>query len=550
MNLLAAYLASPVKGTCVTGTIGKETDWLFIAPFTISSGRLLIVDFGFLPSSQDGLVIELPSGDFDITARVMDYPGDRRISRLRLLAKGIDAPVGEAIGETWVDTAATSICDAEVMDAAWQSLGDDVATSRLEAFRETAAPCGVFVLDERLRASAPFVESGFGDGTYTVFELCADGRRVGIEIEFIENREPYPFGEPAPVSANKEGGKHSENAPWEDMAALFAKLTANKTGKAAEDRSEVKAALDGFLGELQAKAIAAAEEFVQRCTKLRERRTPLWIHVVPGESMWTAAPAVCERIASLKEAGFVEAGCFRIEEIPRFLVCGWVHPTRHVEALIEQHADGSIALFLEASLVDGSDLSVSDQPPKSKLPPPPWQIKRHCPGIPTASLIAEFFGMLTDNSTVPLPAEAFASRLEKAFHRVQHWRADRGGWSIPEIKAQRGLPDSAETTEELFMTRRDSADTWLFNWLRMQEALPFSPEAVLRNLVIVHDDLTVDLVANEWQVRTHDLKAKADLFVAGTPREAFARVNADRGNRLRLVFQKRTGLAADFYLPA
>ncbi len=38
-----------------------------------------------------------------------------------------------------------------------------------------------------------YTPSGFGDGTFTVFELRAAGELVGLEVEFIAPETPYPF---------------------------------------------------------------------------------------------------------------------------------------------------------------------------------------------------------------------------------------------------------------------------------------------------------------------------------------------------------------------
>lgn len=507
------------------------------------------MDFGFLPA-EDGLVVELPPGEYEVSARVMAYPGDRRIARLRVLPKDCAATLGGAIGETWVDTAATAICDANAIGDALLKVGDDAATDQLEQFCESHAPCGVFAFEAMPSACAPFVDSGFGDGSYEVMALCSDGRNVGVEIEFIKPNTTYPFGEaPTAVGGDAES-KGFKADPWRDLASLFATLSANRTGDISRDRNEMKAALDGFLGELQSNAISAADEFCARCTQLRQRRVPLQIHVVPMDSAWISKPAVAERLLPLMEAGFVQIGCFEIKEVPGFLVCGLHHPARHVEGSIELDATEKVTLCLDAQLADGTFLTVTDQPPKSKLPLPPWQRRKCNPGISAKGLIEGFLDEFTDSSVLPLSAEGFVARMEESFRRVQYWRADRGGWSLSEIKCQRGLPDSAETTEELSMIRRDSADTWLCNWLRMQEGLSFDLESVLENLVIIHDELDLDLLVNEWQARTHDFKAGVGFFREGSPREAFSRVNRERGGKLRLILEKATGLAADFYLPA
>jgi len=38
-----------------------------------------------------------------------------------------------------------------------------------------------------------FVNSGFGDGTFPVYELVSAGGRWGVEVVFIEPGTPYPF---------------------------------------------------------------------------------------------------------------------------------------------------------------------------------------------------------------------------------------------------------------------------------------------------------------------------------------------------------------------
>jgi hypothetical protein len=53
-------------------------------------------------------------------------------------------------------------------------------------------PVGV-VRWEHASTSIPYADGGFGDGTYSVYELRANGRSVGLEVEFIAHGEKYPF---------------------------------------------------------------------------------------------------------------------------------------------------------------------------------------------------------------------------------------------------------------------------------------------------------------------------------------------------------------------
>jgi hypothetical protein len=49
----------------------------------------------------------------------------------------------------------------------------------------------------------PFATSGFGDGLYPVYELVADGDRVGVEVEFIAAGAPYPFAHTSVEEQNR-----------------------------------------------------------------------------------------------------------------------------------------------------------------------------------------------------------------------------------------------------------------------------------------------------------------------------------------------------------
>ena len=44
---------------------------------------------------------------------------------------------------------------------------------------------------EPAKTVVPFVDSGFGDGTYPVYYLTHDGRPVGLEAEFLAPGTPY-----------------------------------------------------------------------------------------------------------------------------------------------------------------------------------------------------------------------------------------------------------------------------------------------------------------------------------------------------------------------
>jgi hypothetical protein len=551
MNELKRRLEQEIEGEAVHGSTGRETGWLRFTRLMLSEGRLLICDPDFIPSEDDGLLVELTAGQYEVQAKVMEYAGDQRVSRLRMVPAGIAASLGEKLGETWADTGQTAVCDFTAMTRHFEGakLDGDAFREKLDDARDEQGRCGVLKLNAARGAVAPFTDSGFGDGTFPVFALMVDGRRVGVEIEFIAAGEPYPFSAAAGAGASA-AGEFAKDEAWAAVGEMLARLRVQRTGDKEKDRAAMKNSFAEILGGLEGKVRKAAEEFRAHVIGVRRRPLPLSISVVPAEdAAWTQQPAALERFQALERNGFVPAGCFQVPQLPAYLLCGWVHPTENVQASVEQSGE-RINLALASRLTDGREFSVRDYPANPGLARPPWDVVEHHPGLPADALIATFFQRRPTVATRPLRPEDFPSLVEEEFRQVQMWRAARGGWTFAQIKLQKGLPETAETTEELWMERHDSAELWLFNWLRLQPGLPFAPEEVLERLVIVHDDLTPDLLVNAWWVATMDFKAKERLFAEGPPREAFARVNEERGRKLSRVLQKNTGFTADFYLPA
>jgi hypothetical protein len=171
----------------------KESDWLEFCDFKLYSGRVQIVDPSYLPGA-DGCIVELPPGVYHLQTKTMAYGSDERVSRLRAVRPGVSATLGVQIGEAGCDTAKIGICDEEGFGRACEELGDDVEEAFLTAPDDVEGDLwGVVVLDKAGGAVMPFVDSGFGDGTYPVRELVAEGSRVGFEIVFIESGTPYMF---------------------------------------------------------------------------------------------------------------------------------------------------------------------------------------------------------------------------------------------------------------------------------------------------------------------------------------------------------------------
>jgi len=174
------------------GTLGTESRWLHFCDLDLRSGRLLVIDPSFAPYEQDGLLVDLPVTRYTVSAKVLDYGTEKRVSRLQVVTRLAEATLGPEIGKTWSDTARTGVCDYQLYKEAW---GDDERGWQIVGPTLEELSSGVAVLDEAAGAILPFLESGFGDGEFPVFELL-DGHsnsRVGIEVQFIAQGEPYPF---------------------------------------------------------------------------------------------------------------------------------------------------------------------------------------------------------------------------------------------------------------------------------------------------------------------------------------------------------------------
>jgi hypothetical protein len=188
---LADLLASTLTGPeAEEGTPGIESDWLFHCELELRGTRLQMLDVFMAGNDDEGVILETSAGVYVVEARVITYGIDRRISRVRVYPKGQVVAQGKLAGEVGVDLAAVAICDVDRLAGwarshqdEWQRWGDKLWFGR-------ATRAGVYTC-EPARTVVPFVDSGFGDGTYPVYYLMHDGRPVGLEAEFLSPGTPY-----------------------------------------------------------------------------------------------------------------------------------------------------------------------------------------------------------------------------------------------------------------------------------------------------------------------------------------------------------------------
>lgn len=171
------------------GQTGEESQWLHFGDFPIISGKLWAGDAQFAPSPDDGVMVDVPTGTYDVAVKLIHYGEDTRVSRLRAWLSGTNPTLGAEVGETWADTGTQAFCDQVEYD---KECGEDF-DAYWERVEEVISGHDVAIVALSDNAAMPFVQSGFGDGEFKLFELLESGSRVGVELEMIGANEPYPF---------------------------------------------------------------------------------------------------------------------------------------------------------------------------------------------------------------------------------------------------------------------------------------------------------------------------------------------------------------------
>jgi hypothetical protein len=169
---------------------GSETGWGYIGDL-VCGGRLWVGDAQFAPIEGSGEIVDVLPGTYEGYIKQIDYGADIRASRFRIVLAEADAELGAELGETWADTGTQGVCDFDTYSAAipgdWEEYWQGAEATVM------ANEFGRYVLDGASDAVLIFTTAGFGDGTFKLFELLADGRRCGIEVEMIPPGTEYPW---------------------------------------------------------------------------------------------------------------------------------------------------------------------------------------------------------------------------------------------------------------------------------------------------------------------------------------------------------------------
>jgi len=137
---------------------------------------------------NDSVTVPVPAGIHEVHVEAFSYGTDGRIGRLMVYLPGAEPVRGKLAGEFGVDVAAAAVFDGDVLEVfmnedeeSWESWLDGYTNRDYEELDVA----GVYPCEEADTAMV-YCSTGFGDGSYEVFELVRDGRVVGAEAVFLK----------------------------------------------------------------------------------------------------------------------------------------------------------------------------------------------------------------------------------------------------------------------------------------------------------------------------------------------------------------------------
>ena len=333
------------------------------------------------------------------------------------------------------------------------------------------------------------------------------------------------------------------------LGLLFQKVFGGLFGRRTSDDSSLRGAAASALVDMEDGMRAQAAAVHHDLVRMRRTLPPLALVRVPATDVaWLQEPEATRRLNALREAGFAEGEACQYQGLTNVAGFDLLDPTHTFRATLAKSGT-RIVLELDVHLEDGSVVAGCDAEMPRGITAPPWIRRDHRPGIEPADLIRTFTETIRGLPVRQGDLALFRALSAESFHRLQEWRAERGGWTMDEVRAQKGVAVDAPVTDELETAYQQNVERWITCWLRLQPQLPFDLDARLESLLYVHDAMDRAALQLQWVVLTEDTSVRGTEFGEGSPREALARVNESRGCPLALAFQKTTEPRVDFYLP-
>lgn len=196
MKNIQAFLAGKA-GAKKPAKKGEFSGWLPFHTLALKGNALQFVEVRVLGlrGAKEYECIEIPAapGSFAVECRGARYGADVRVAGMRAYPVGAAVVRGKHLKDLPVDLGGIAVVDIAAVHGSMQEdsdaheewledilYGDSDAAAQIARWKPT-------------KTEIPFVDGGFGDGSYATYELRQGKQVVGLEVEFIAEGAEYPF---------------------------------------------------------------------------------------------------------------------------------------------------------------------------------------------------------------------------------------------------------------------------------------------------------------------------------------------------------------------
>ena len=277
---------------------------------------------------------------------------------------------------------------------------------------------------------------------------------------------------------------------------------------------------------------------------------PFRIQLTPATDSPTApSPDVQALAEPLLQTGFVDAGAFRIWEMPGAKMRLLIQPETRVTACIYQ-LSGQTTLDLISRFEDGSTLTFANSKTGGEFSRSEQHPSKRFPGAGAAELYERMIAERGERPLRPARTETATEEFQADYAAGQDWLAERGGYTADEIRREIVASGKKADAATVQFFRERYAAAALKNWWRAQPNASLSWEEAKDRLVVVHDELKVEDIEWIYEDNSGDWHTEPEPLPKHitSAREAFAFLNRTGGEIFVKIAEKTTPLAADFYL--
>ncbi|GAB5561287.1 MAG: hypothetical protein SynsKO_29340 [Synoicihabitans sp.] len=195
MNTIQEFLTQQSNIKPAEGQKGEFTDWLSFHELQLAGDALQFTETRVLGlrGNEENECFEIPvsPGSFSVECKGVRFGADSRIAALRCYPSELSVVLGKKVSKIPVDMGGVSVVDIATIHSSMQEDEEEHEEWIEEIlYGDDFSPVSIHKWDAT-NTEIPSVESGFGDGTYNLFELVFEGSVVGLQVEFIGEDDTY-----------------------------------------------------------------------------------------------------------------------------------------------------------------------------------------------------------------------------------------------------------------------------------------------------------------------------------------------------------------------